>query len=520
MGAVSEASHTREANFSTYRNLSANLAGQFIGLALPVLLSPIVIRIVGPSQYGLIGIFNTLLAVTVIFDYGFALVINREIARRSHASPGSGAALRTVQGSLELLLFAIGVGMTAAALLASGWLVTHWLQVPAEDAVEARYCLILGAAALCLPRVKAFSMAVLNANHRQVEQNAIALSANLTRYIVGISALLLISKTALVYLLAQFVISITEAIVFHFRAWRGISSTPEAPLWSGTYVRSVMPDLAANWGANAAAIVLMTADKIIASGAAPIAEYGRYVLVASAVGILGSTVAMSQQVYLPLLVRYYTSDQKRNLRDAYRTFSTISSALVMPAMVGAVVFGDHLLLLLMGNNIGSLQYYWTILALLAAGGSLSAFSRVAHTMQIAVGRPDIALKFNAVSAVIYPLALWIIVQQFGLLGAAATWLIFSTLYLGPFFVVTSRIYPGVSAIQWFWRHIIIPGMISAVTFVLARQLQAAWPLLLWPSFVLAGATAAILTAALDPTIRADAELGLAIINRRAKAIQR
>jgi O-antigen/teichoic acid export membrane protein len=487
---------------------------------LPILLSPIVIRIVGPSQFGLIGIFNTLLSVTVIFDYGFALVINREIARRSHPSPGVGAPLRTVQGSLELLLLAIGAGMTLAALLASGWLVTHWLQVPAEDFVEARYCLILGAAALCLPRVKAFSIAVLSANHRQVEQNLIGLSANLTRYIVGISALLLVSRTALVYLLAQFVISITEAIVFHFRAWSGIARTPGVPLWSTTYVRSVMPDLVANWGATAAAIVLMTADKIIASGAAPIAEYGRYVFVASAVGILGSMVAMIQQVYLPLLVRYYTSDQKSNLRDASRTFSTIASALVIPATVGAVVFGDHLLLLLMGNNIGSLQYYWTIFALLAAGGSLSAFSRVAHTMQITAGRPDIALKFNAVSAVIYPVALWIIVQRFGLLGAAATWLTFSTLYLGPFFVATSRIYPGVSAIQWFWRHIIIPGMISAATFMLARQLQAVWPLLLWPGFVLAGGTAAIFIAGLDPTIRSDAELGLALISRRARAIQR
>lgn len=517
---MTRSSQSHDSNFATYGRIVANLSGQFLGMALPILVSPIVLRIVGPSQYGLIGIFNTLLSLTVIFDYGASLVINREIARRSETLLESAPALQTIQGSLELLLLAIGVAMTAAAFLASGWLAAHWLQVPQEQFTEARDCLMLGAAALCLPRVKAFSIAVLNANHRQVEQNVIGLSASAIRYVLAIPALFLFSKTALVYLIAQLVVSIGEAILFHFRAWSGVPRASGVPLWSGAYIRSVMSDLMANWGANAAAIVLLTADKLIASGAAPIAEYGRYVFVASIIGILGSFVAMGQQVYLPLMVRFFALNEQRSLLGTYRTFSTISAALVVPAATGAIVFGDHVLTLLMGKNAEPLHYYWTIFALLAVGGTLSAFTRVAHTMQITVGRPDIALKFNTVGVVIYPLALWIVVQHIGLLGAGLTWLIFNAVCFLPFFAVTSQLFPGIATLQWIWRHLIIPVLISASAFLIARQLQAVWPFLLWPGFILAGGVAASLIAILDPTIREDVELGLATINRRARAIQR
>ena len=515
MGVLSQETHPRESNFATYRSLFANLSGQFIGLVLPIVISPIVLRIIGPSQYGLIGIFNTLLSVTVIFDYGFALVINREIARQSTEGR---ALLRTIQGSLELLLLAIGLLMTVAALAASGWLVTHWLQVAPEQFQETRECIIIGAAALCLPRVKAFAVAVLNANHRQVEQNVLSLSANLMRYIAGLLSLLFISKTAVVYLIVQLMISIVESILFHIRAWSGTARTPEAPLWSGRYIRSVLPDLCANWGANAAAIVLLTADKLIASGGASIAEYGRYVLVGSVMGVLASTVAMCQQVYLPLMVRQFTADDGQNLLASYRTFSAISAALVIPAAIGTAFFGDHLLMLLMGNNVGSLPYFWTILVMLALGGILSAFTRIAHTMQIAAGRPDVALKFNLVSAFIYPLVLWIGVKHKGLEGAAGVWLAFNIIYFFPFFLVTGYLFPRFPAGPWIWQYLLIPTAISMIVFSIARQLQELQSFILWPSFVLAGGLAAILIAVRDPSIRADVESGFAmIIRRREKA---
>jgi O-antigen/teichoic acid export membrane protein len=339
------------------------------------------------------------------------------------------------------------------------------------------------------------------------------------RYFVAIPVLLLVSKTALVYLTVQLVVSVVEAILFHLRAWRGVPPSPGAPLWSGSFIWSIKSDLLANWGANAAAIILLTADKLIASGAAPIAEYGRYLFAASIIGILGSTVGMCAQVYLPLMIRYFTLNEQGNLLDVLRTFSTISAALVVPAATAAIVFGDHILVLLMGNNAGSVSYYWLIFALLAVGGALSAFTRVAHTMQIAAGRPDIAFKFTMGGAVIYPIVLWFVVQQMGLLGAALTWLMFNAVMFLPFFVVTCRLVRGIGPFHWIWRYLIVPSLISVAAFAGARELQAVWTFLLWPGFILAGAVAASIIACLDPTIRADAEMGLAIANRTARTIR-
>ena len=167
----------------------------------------------------------------------------------------------------------------------------------------------------------------------------------------------------------------------------------------------------------------------------------------------------------------------------------------------------------MGTNVGSLRYFWIILGMLAAGGALSAFGQVAHTMQIVAGRPDIALKFNVVSAFIYPPLLWLSVKNMGLQGAAATWLAFNILYVFPLFVATATVLPGITAFQSIWRYLLIPTTISVLAFSLARPLQEFSSLIVWPSFILTGALAAVMIAALDPTIRNDLELGLAILTR-------
>jgi O-antigen/teichoic acid export membrane protein len=505
---VNLAIQTGRLNFKIYQKVLANLAGFIAGSALPILMSPIVLRIVGPSEFGLIGVFNALMAVTVIFDYGVALVLNREIARHLDSNPENRLVLKTVQGSLELLLLVIAAVMTMFAFGASGWLVSHWLQVPAAQSTEARYCIMLGAAALFLPRVKAFSIAVLNAKGRQVEHNLISFGANLLRYVAGISVLLLFSKSALGYLIAQFLVSITEAILFHIRAWKGIPRAANSPFWSGRYVGSVMPSLLANWGANLGATVIITADKILVSGAVPIAEYGRYVFIATIATTIGGLVSMSQEVYLSLMVRLFTANDQENLARTYRAFSTISAALVISGSVGAIVFGDHLLLLLMGKNAEPILYFWKIFALLAAGGLLSALTRVAHAIQITKGRPDVALHFNMVGAVVYPLTLWIAVGRWGLIGAASTWFAFNLLYFVPFLAVTSRIYRPVPTWLWIGRHLVAPLVISAIVLIAARQLGSFGIWGVWIGFVLGGGTACGLCLLLDPSVRSDIIEGL------------
>jgi O-antigen/teichoic acid export membrane protein len=487
-----------------YRNAVTNILGFAVATVISVFNGPIVFRIIGSSEYGLIAVFQLLMSLSNVFDYGVALVLNREVAARSDGEMAeraeAGVALKTVLGSLELLIITVAAIAAVVVISATGWLTVHWFNVSSSEMADARLCLMIGAASLCIQRIRAFGMSVLNGRQRQVELNIWTIVFSLLRMVLGVMVVLLYSPTAIAYLLVQLILSVIEAFLFHTRAWRGVSTGSETPYFSVSYIRGILQPLLANWGAVGAATLLLSADKLALSGFIEIKSYGQYSLVAYVTILLGTLVAMVQSAFLPRLVQAVVSGDSQDLSRTFALFSTIAVALSIPPSMGIAVFGDRIIALLLGAT-QPIPDLWLVLALLAGGSALSALTRVAHSLQIANSRPDIALKFNVVGLAVYLPLCWLAGHRWGVVGVASAWMIFNIAYLPLFLAATARsVYMG-STGRWLMLRLLMPAAVSLLLFGVAKLFDAFGLYASLASFMVAAGVSALICLLASPDLR-------------------
>jgi O-antigen/teichoic acid export membrane protein len=487
-----------------YKNTLANLLGFGIGAAISLVTGPLLFRVIGPTQYGLIAVFQLALVIAPVFDYGVSLVLNREVASRSDGHDGerieAGVALKTAMGSLELLIVGIAIILAVVVIGASGWLATDWFKVTPEEAADARTCLMIGAASLCIQRVRVFGMAVLTGRQRQVELNIWTTTVSFFRMVLGLAAVFFLSPTAICYLLVQLLLSIAEASLFHMKAWHGIGARNDEPYFSLPYIRSVSKPLMANWGAVVAATLVGSADKIVLSGSMDIKSYGQYVLIATAINSLSSLVGTPVSAFLPKLTVSVVAGDRQNLSATFTLFSTIAAALCIPALVGVAGYGDDVIRLLLGSTPPAAGL-WLVLVLLAGGGVFSALNRVVHAFQIAHNRPDMALKFNVMSAPFYLAACWYGAYQWGAIGAAGMWLAYNATYLMLFLVATEKSLGMGSTGRWLLSHLVAPGALSLALFAMVKQLDVFGLYVGFLFFAIAGTVSTLLCLLMNPELK-------------------
>jgi O-antigen/teichoic acid export membrane protein len=409
-----------------------------------------------------------------IFDYGISIVMNREVAAQSVRHDLRQAQehvdLKTVLGSLEYLVIAVSVFAAILVLIASGWFASHWLNVPESEVGAAQTSLAIGAICLCVQRIRIFGMAVLSGRQRQVQLNILTTTFSLLRMVFGFGVVFLYSPTAVAFLATQLTLSVIEAIVFHVMAWRSIHVNKSAPIISLDYIKAVSKPLAVNWGMVTATAFILYTDKMVLSGTVDITTYGQYVLIASVVTLIAGPVVGAAGAFLPRLVGSVVAGNTQELSTNFTIFSTIAAAFCIPPSLGIAVFGDRILQLLLGS-VKPISDLWLILTLLAGGGALSAMTRVLHAIQIANNRPEIALKFNVVSALLYTPMCWIAGVRWGPVGTAATWLAFNMVYL-PMFVRATKERTYVEGLtRWTMMYIFWPLTIAAVFLLPARSLD-------------------------------------------------
>ena len=121
------------------RNVLANTGGRVWAAVLSLAVVPLQIRFVGIEAYGLLGVFQSLIAVFALLDLGLGNVLNRELARAS-MQPGREQEMRNLVRTIEAAYWGIGVLIGIAVALLAAPIAEHWLQasaLPRDQLVQA-----------------------------------------------------------------------------------------------------------------------------------------------------------------------------------------------------------------------------------------------------------------------------------------------------------------------------------------------------------------------------------------------
>ena len=161
-------------------SIVSGLLARFMTALGHLLLAPVYLHFLGPSEYGWVGVYLTVTALSALLDLGLSQALTREVAQ-SGGTAGAQPDLRGLVRTFELVFIVLAVVLCLIIGLGGPRFASTWLEL---DAVEPRraamiFALIGGGVAATF--VSGMYVATLNGLHRQPLANALSLATFVVR---------------------------------------------------------------------------------------------------------------------------------------------------------------------------------------------------------------------------------------------------------------------------------------------------------------------------------------------------
>jgi O-antigen/teichoic acid export membrane protein len=169
-------------------------------------------------------------------------------------------------------------------------------------------------------------------------------------------------------------------------------------------------------------MILLQFDKVVVSKLLPIASVGYYSFASTVMVRIRFAAAAIAQAALPSLSSLHQAGDVRSLQVQYRKLQDLICYGMVP-LFAAATFGALPVYTYLFNR----QVAWLLLvpnAMLCLGFFMSATVIIPYTFAIAVGRPDIASRSNALALFVVIPATTGLIYEFGLIGAASSWVVY------------------------------------------------------------------------------------------------
>jgi O-antigen/teichoic acid export membrane protein len=409
-------------------NVLANYTGSASTVLITLFATPIYLKLLGPEAFGLVAVFQALMAIASLADLGFSASLQRELSRLA-SSPNSAREMRGTLWALELLVgFSSALVGGGVALLAPR-LSQGWLQLQSISSETARTAIAAMGLAIALRFPAGLYGAGLLGLQRQGLLNAVRVTAEAVRALGGIGCLLLSTSRAEVFFWWQGVAAGlgSLALALALRASLPASEEPGSRDAFRTY-RRVWRFAAGTSGITITAILLTQMDKVLLSRLVTLESLGYYSLAATAAAGLYRLVSPLFSAFYPRFVQLATLQAERELEALYHLGTQLLAVIVLPVAIVGAVFAAPIMQAWTGNADAAANS-GPIFRLLLLGTALNGLMNFPYAIQLAYGWTTLTLVGNLVAIGVFIPAMYALVRQWGGQGAAAVWLALNFSYL-------------------------------------------------------------------------------------------
>jgi O-antigen/teichoic acid export membrane protein len=419
------------------RNSGLNLLGQGLPILVALGTMPVVVRGLGPTQFGILALAWTIVGYAGAFDLGLGRAATKRVSEAVWA--GDPLRVRRLAATAALAQGLFGT-LTGALLWLLAPVLARLLLAGSGTGVEAAG--LLRVLALALPAVLLSNAyrAVLEGLNRFDLVNLGRAPAAAAMFLVPFAGVLL--GWQLTTIVAGLV-----ATRYAGAAW-----------FLGLYMR------AASWGRGGGIHAAELRDLLrfggwiaVSNTIIPLVVYlERFVIAAlrgpSALAYYAAPHELVSKLHLipaavagvlfPAFSGLSSGGDDAGLLRRIRQGSRVIALLLAPPVAILILTAAPLLTGWLGTDYG--VHSATVMRLLAFALFLTGLAFVPFTLIEGVGRPDVVAKYHLLELPIYAAVLWVLVGQHGIVGAAAAW----TLRMGitaPLFCAISLRAAGVSA---------------------------------------------------------------------------
>ncbi len=397
------------------RNTLLNLIGQALPLLVAVIAMPFVIRGLGTERFGLLSLAWVVMGYFTIFDLGLGRATTKFVAEA--LGKGEGGRVSQIIWTAVTVQAIMGAIGALALFLMTDYLVERVLNIPPALIYEAEVTFHLLAFAIPVVMLTSSFSGVLEAAQRFSLVNAIRIPSSTLTYLLPLVGLYLgmgLPGIVALILLAR-LFSLIALIIIDLRI------NPKLREYSGSF--ELLPRLFCYGGwitvSGIVSPILVYLDRFLIGSILTMAAVAYYTAPYEAVTRI-SIIAFSLSMTLfPAISALEGAKDRQKLGSVFARAVKFILLTTGPVVVVIWLFAGEILQIWLGSDF--FIESTVAMQLLAAGILINSLALAPYTLLQGGGRPDLPAKFHLIELPAYIVLAWVLVTEFGIVGAAGAW---------------------------------------------------------------------------------------------------
>lgn len=411
----------------TLTRLKANiffntLGNVWLGL-LTLAVTPIQVHYLGVEAFGFVGLISILQVILSTLDLGLSATVTKVVSSdHSAGRTASSDAVNTASSVYWIMALFISV-----LLWWNAWkFATFWLNRTNLDSATVALGIQIIAVYLGLRWPVAFYSGVISGLQRMDVLNMIKAGVQTLRLVGGIVVLFFAAD--LVIFLAWFAISsAVELLVYAVVTYWLLPTLRRRPYFSLAAFKDIWKYSASMNLIALTALVLSQADRLAVTKLLSLEALGFFSIAYSAASAISLLQSAINSASFPAFSQSFSTGQHSELLSRYGKASQIMALVVAPPCFALIFFGHEILL--QWIDARAADEASTAMAWLALGFFLNAMVSSSYMAAVACGQTGLPLKINLSALVFYLPALYFLIHQYGINGAAAAYASLNAYYL-------------------------------------------------------------------------------------------
>jgi O-antigen/teichoic acid export membrane protein len=403
-------------------NISANAAGRLWVAVLQLLLTPVIVWLLGPDSYGLVGFNATVSMFLAFLDQGVSPVLSRELARLTPNDVDGAQRARNLLRTSEAMSCAIAVLLGGTIILAAPWIAQHALaggELPIGRVVASVRLIGLGIATQWLGML--YSGAFMGLQRQDVLVGIRLIGGTLSS-VGGVLLLWLVAPSIELLLGWTAAIGLATSIALGVMVWRKMPVGNGHATVDPASAKRLWRFAAGNLLIGFLGALLAFAPGLIIAKYCTLAQLAAYTLSMSLAQQV--TTLLTTPVTATLMPHFTALVDRRDdaaLAREYHRWTQIIVALILPVAGTLIFFARPLIVAWLGANSPLLEPVVELLPWLVVGTAFNALAFMTYALQVAYGWTRLIVKFNTCQIVVLIPLLLFFLPAFGVKAAAWFW---------------------------------------------------------------------------------------------------
>jgi O-antigen/teichoic acid export membrane protein len=448
--------------------LGINLLGKAWTALISIAFLPFFASALGPEAYGLLSFHAMALGLAIVLDMGLSTGITQRLAVVDKRDLNSLSKARDLLRSFETIYWLMAVLIGMALILAAPMLTRHWLN-PVELSAETTWVGLRWIGLfLIFQWPQTLYHAALLGLYRPDRSNQVRVMQVTLQFFGSYLLIRYVEPSIVLYLIWQFVTAFLGVVAVRFFAWKELQTDKPAKfVWS--LIRQNISYFKGLIVLTILSVFLSQADRWFISKMLPLASLGYYSL---AFSLANSLQYIGQPFYasvLPKLSRLVKEQDHKGAADFYLRVSTFLAALTMPLMMFVLFFSTEIMTV-WTRDVLFQEHSSSLLSVIVVGAAMNVIALMPLAMQLSHEWTQLTTRIYAALVVIYLPILYVLVQHWGALGAAYSWLFPSLMYVTIYAALMHRRINKGQLLQWYRQVLIYPSALALVGVFLSHQL--------------------------------------------------